>query len=207
MFGYYASAFTTVEINYTFYRMPTPKMTDGVAWRRRREGFTYTLKAPQRITHDKRLKDCERARAVLLRERARARAAPRAAAVSAAAELQVRSRRGSRRSWRWLPARPARRVRVPPRLLADRRGLRAAAASTASRSASPTSATRRRRSRATARHGYFRLRDEGYTPADLERWAERDRATSAPTGTTCSCTSSTKRKGKGRSSRARSSRS
>jgi uncharacterized protein YecE (DUF72 family) len=26
--------------------------------------------------------------------------------------------------------------------------------------------------RATARHGYFRLRDEGYTTADLERWAE-----------------------------------
>ena len=26
--------------------------------------------------------------------------------------------------------------------------------------------------RATARHGYFRLRDEGYTPADLERWAD-----------------------------------
>jgi uncharacterized protein YecE (DUF72 family) len=25
--------------------------------------------------------------------------------------------------------------------------------------------------RATAGHGYFRLRDEGYTPADLERWA------------------------------------
>jgi uncharacterized protein YecE (DUF72 family) len=25
--------------------------------------------------------------------------------------------------------------------------------------------------RATARHAYFRLRDEGYTPADLERWA------------------------------------
>ena len=26
--------------------------------------------------------------------------------------------------------------------------------------------------RPTARHGYFRLRDEGYTPADLERWAD-----------------------------------
>ncbi len=25
---------------------------------------------------------------------------------------------------------------------------------------------------ATARHGYFRLRDEGYQPADLERWAD-----------------------------------
>src|SRR5205085_870459 len=24
---------------------------------------------------------------------------------------------------------------------------------------------------ATATHGYLRLRDEGYTPADLERWA------------------------------------
>jgi uncharacterized protein YecE (DUF72 family) len=27
--------------------------------------------------------------------------------------------------------------------------------------------------RATARHGYFRLRDEGYTPVDLERWADK----------------------------------
>ena len=26
--------------------------------------------------------------------------------------------------------------------------------------------------RTTARHGYFRLRDEGYQTADLERWAE-----------------------------------
>ncbi len=26
---------------------------------------------------------------------------------------------------------------------------------------------------ATARHGYFRLRDEGYTPDDLARWADR----------------------------------
>jgi uncharacterized protein YecE (DUF72 family) len=24
----------------------------------------------------------------------------------------------------------------------------------------------------TARHAYFRLRDEGYQPADLERWAK-----------------------------------
>ena len=26
----------------------------------------------------------------------------------------------------------------------------------------------------TADYGYFRLRDEGYTPADIERWAGRD---------------------------------
>jgi uncharacterized protein YecE (DUF72 family) len=33
--------------------------------------------------------------------------------------------------------------------------------------------------RPTARHGYFRLRDEGYTPADLDRWAEQVAAQSA----------------------------
>ena len=27
--------------------------------------------------------------------------------------------------------------------------------------------------KATARHGYFRLRDEGYTPDDLERWGQQ----------------------------------
>jgi uncharacterized protein YecE (DUF72 family) len=32
---------------------------------------------------------------------------------------------------------------------------------------------------ATARHGYFRLRDEGYTPADLDTWAGRVAAQAA----------------------------
>ena len=45
MFAYYAEAFRTVEINYTFYRMPTPKLAEG--WRAQApEGFRYTLKAP-----------------------------------------------------------------------------------------------------------------------------------------------------------------
>jgi uncharacterized protein YecE (DUF72 family) len=58
MFAYYSARFSTVEINYTFYRMPTPKAVDG--WRAQApEGFTYALKAPRRITHDKRLKDCQ----------------------------------------------------------------------------------------------------------------------------------------------------
>jgi uncharacterized protein YecE (DUF72 family) len=56
MFGYYSARFRTVEINYTFYRMPTAKTTG--AWREQApEGFRYALKAPRRITHDKRLKD------------------------------------------------------------------------------------------------------------------------------------------------------
>ena len=57
MFAFYAERFDTVEINYTFYRMPTPKTTAG--WRDQApEGFQYVLKAPRRITHDKRLRDC-----------------------------------------------------------------------------------------------------------------------------------------------------
>ena len=55
---YYASKFPTVEINYTFYRMPTPKLIAG--WRAQvPPEFRFTLKAPKRITHDKRLRPAE----------------------------------------------------------------------------------------------------------------------------------------------------
>ena len=54
---YYASRFRTVEINNTFYRMPTEKLL--AAWAEQvPEGFTFVLKAPQKITHRKRLKEC-----------------------------------------------------------------------------------------------------------------------------------------------------
>src|SRR6478672_3718658 len=56
MFGYYAERFRTVEINATFYRMPTAKLTGG--WLQQAPaGFKYSLKAPRQITHIKRLKD------------------------------------------------------------------------------------------------------------------------------------------------------
>jgi uncharacterized protein YecE (DUF72 family) len=55
MLPFYASKFPTVEINYTFYRMPTPKLIAG--WRAQvPSSFRFTLKAPKRITHDKRLR-------------------------------------------------------------------------------------------------------------------------------------------------------
>ena len=58
MLPYYAGRFPTVEINYTFYRMPTPKLIAG--WRAQvPAGFRFTLKAPKRITHDKRLRAAE----------------------------------------------------------------------------------------------------------------------------------------------------
>jgi uncharacterized protein YecE (DUF72 family) len=56
MLPYYAERFTTVEINYTFYRMPNAKILAG--WNAETpDGFRFALKAPKRITHDKRLKD------------------------------------------------------------------------------------------------------------------------------------------------------
>jgi len=58
MLRFYASQFDSVEINNTFYRMPDEKMLE--AWRGEvPEGFTFSLKAPRRISHIKRLKECE----------------------------------------------------------------------------------------------------------------------------------------------------
>ena len=56
MLRYYAERFSSVEINNTFYRMPKAEMLEG--WRDQvPPGFLFVLKASQRITHRKRLKD------------------------------------------------------------------------------------------------------------------------------------------------------
>ena len=58
MLSYYAERLATVEINYTFYRMPSPKTIAG--WDAATPpGFTFVLKAPQRITHIARLRDID----------------------------------------------------------------------------------------------------------------------------------------------------
>ena len=58
MLAYYSSQLSSVEINYTFRRFPTEKTL--TTWRREAaEGFMFTLKANQRITHFKRLKDAD----------------------------------------------------------------------------------------------------------------------------------------------------
>jgi uncharacterized protein YecE (DUF72 family) len=58
MLRYYSARFTTVEINNTFYRMPPESML--AQWLEQvPQRFTFTLKAPKRITHDSRLRDCE----------------------------------------------------------------------------------------------------------------------------------------------------
>ena len=56
MLGFYAQRFPTVEINNTFYRMPSREVL--AKWTADTPAtFTFVLKAPQRITHQKRLGD------------------------------------------------------------------------------------------------------------------------------------------------------
>ena len=57
MLPYYASHFPTVEINYTFRRMPTEKVLSNWA-QATPNPFAFTLKVHRRITHDARLVDC-----------------------------------------------------------------------------------------------------------------------------------------------------
>jgi uncharacterized protein YecE (DUF72 family) len=71
MLRYYATRFAGVEINYTFYRFASVRQLQ--SWAKEvPEHFTFTLKAPRRITHELRLRDaadvavdfCETARAL-----------------------------------------------------------------------------------------------------------------------------------------------
>jgi len=57
MLRYYAERFPTVEINNTFYRMPKEDLLNGWA-AQVPESFQFVIKASQRITHIRRLKDC-----------------------------------------------------------------------------------------------------------------------------------------------------
>ena len=56
--SFYATQFNTTEINNTFYRLPTPKLTEG--WYGEvPEGFLFTLKMSQKITHIRRLRNVD----------------------------------------------------------------------------------------------------------------------------------------------------
>ncbi len=167
MFGYYASRFRAVEINYTFYRMPTEATT--TAWRDKApEGFTYVLKAPRRITHDKRLRDCEdpvrmfcdaarklgpRLGPLLFQLPPSARCdLPRLEAFLAVLPADVKPVFEFRHdSWLTDDVYAALTRRHAALCIAD--------------FGDKTTPVIR-----TAAHGYFRLRDQGYTPADLRRW-------------------------------------
>ena len=57
MLPFYAERLSTTEINYTFHRIPAPKTIDN--WKMLTpENFRFALKAPQKITHWSKLRDC-----------------------------------------------------------------------------------------------------------------------------------------------------
>jgi uncharacterized protein YecE (DUF72 family) len=168
MLPYYAERFPTVEINYTFYRAPNEKILQG--WDAATpERFRLTLKAPKRITHDARLRDCgDRVRQFL---ETAAVLGPKLGAllfqlppnlkkdlalfdafletfpprVCAAFEFRHAS---------WLDEEIYARLRA--------RNL-ALCVADSERLSTPVDVT--------ADYAYFRLRDEGYGPVDIERWA------------------------------------
>ena len=65
----YSRAFDTVEVDSTFYAVPPVKTVRGW-YDRTPHGFTFALKLPQEITHERRLRDADDV-AVLFYERAR----------------------------------------------------------------------------------------------------------------------------------------
>ena len=169
MLPYYAERFPTVEINYTFYRMPDEKLVGGWAGQTPLP-YRFTLKAPRRITHDSRLKN---------------------AGELASRFCLVASTLGDKLG--------ALLFQLPPNLKKDLPLLEAFLGELPSR---VTAAFEFRHPswlddevfeklagrnialcvadseklstpvRVTADYAYFRLRDEGYTPADIGRWAE-----------------------------------
>lgn len=169
MLPYYAERFSTVEVNYTFYRMPTEKLVAGWA-AQTPSSYKLTLKAPRRITHDSRLKNvgdltrgfCSVAgtlgdklgallfqlppnlkKDLALLDAFLVDLPPKA---PAAFEFRHES---------WLDDEVSFRL--------AERGL-ALCVADSERLSTPV--------RITADYAYFRLRDEGYTPDDIGRWGD-----------------------------------
>ena len=175
MLPYYAARFDTVEVNYTFYRVPTAALLEG--WSRQTPGtFTFTLKAPRRITHDSKLRRCEE----LTRNFCRTAATLGSKLGVLLFQLPPTFKRddgvlkdfldllpdGTRAafefrhpSWHDDAVFDALRARNMALCVADSEKMSTPVVSTAD-------------------YTYFRLRDEGYQPADIERWAATVRQTS-----------------------------
>jgi uncharacterized protein YecE (DUF72 family) len=169
MLPYYAERFSTVEINYTFYRAPNEKILEG--WSSATpERFKLTLKAPKRITHDARLRDCaDRVRQFL---ETAAVLGPKLGALLFQLPPNLKKD---------IPLLDAFLDTFPPRVTAafefrhvswlddevyDRLRARNLALCVADSEKLSTPVE------LTADYAYFRLRDEGYTADDIARWAD-----------------------------------
>ena len=168
MLEYYAARFSTVEINYTFYRLPNEKTVKEWA-AGTPPGFIFTLKASQRITHQARLQDCEDLVKVLC-ERASI-LGPKLGNILFQMPPYFRLKLQALETFvTWLPAglRAAFEFRHQSWLCEDvyrvLRSRNLALCMTDNESFTTPRVL-------TADYAYLRLRDEGYQEADLARWA------------------------------------
>jgi uncharacterized protein YecE (DUF72 family) len=169
MLPYYAERFPTVEINYTFYRMPNEKILEG--WNQATpDHFALTLKAPKRITHEARLRDCgDRVRQFF---EVASVLGPKLGVLLF--QLPPNMKKDLALLGSFLDTFPP-RVRAAfefrhdswfdEDVYAQLRGRNLALCIADSEKLSTPIVM-------TADYGYFRLRDEGYTPADIAHWAE-----------------------------------
>jgi uncharacterized protein YecE (DUF72 family) len=169
MLPYYAARFPTVEINYTFYRMPNEKLVGGWAVQTP-SPYKLTLKAPRRITHDSRLKNCGE----LVEGFCRVAATLEDKLGALLFQLPPNMKKD-------LPVFNAFLAELPRKVTAafefrhpswlddeifarlSQRNL-ALCVADSEKLSTPV--------RVTADYAYFRLRDEGYTESDLEQWAD-----------------------------------
>lgn len=169
MLPYYAERLDTVEINYTFYRLPTARLLAG--WSDATPAdFRFTLKAPRRITHEARLSHC----AEVTRAFCDAAATLGDQLGALLFQLPPSFRRNVDVLAAFLDTLPAgvraafefRHATWHDAAVVDLLAERGAAlcVADAERLRTPV--------HVTAGHGYFRLRDQGYADADLDRWAE-----------------------------------
>jgi len=168
MLPFYAERLPTVEINYTFYRLPTEKLLAG--WDAATPAaFCFALKAPRRITHDAKLQRCDD----LLQAFCRTTGTLGPKLGVLLFQLPPTFKRDVDVLARFADALPegtraAFEFRHPswfePDVLTVLRDHNLALCVADSETLhSPVEIT--------ADYAYFRLRDEGYQQADLERWA------------------------------------
>lgn len=168
MLPWYAERLDTVEINYTFYRLPTERLLAG--WSAATPaGFRFTLKAPRRITHEARLTGCAEVTGAFCDA-----AATLGGKLGALLfQLPPSFRKNVDVLARFLDTLPPdaraafefRHASWHDPEVGDLLAARGAALCVADGERLRTPV------RVTARHAYFRLRDQGYGEADLVRWA------------------------------------
>jgi uncharacterized protein YecE (DUF72 family) len=168
MLAYYAGQFQTVEVNYTFYRMPTAKIV--CAWAAvTPPTFRFALKAPKRITHIAKLRDCaEPVKAFL--EAASALGPQLGPLLFQLAPTHKKDLDGLRTFAALLPPHTPAAFEFrhpswfePDVLDALRSRNLALCVSDSEKLHAPVEIT--------ADYAYFRLRDEGYQDDDIRRWA------------------------------------